>query len=112
MDGHIILDRKMAEKNIYPAVNVLKSVSRVQNDIVDESHQDAAAKLRTIIATLEESQELVRIGMYKKGSDVALDKALELKAAVESFVKQKTGERSTAEQTRRELLAITSQWPY
>ena len=112
VDGHIILDRKMAEKNIYPAVNVLKSVSRVQNDIVDESHQDAAAKLRTIIATLEESQELVRIGMYKKGSDVALDKALELKAAVESFVKQKTGERSTAEQTRRELLAITSQWPY
>lgn len=112
VDGHIILDRKLAEKNIYPAVNVLKSVSRVQHDIVDDIHQQASAKLRTIIAMLEESQELVRIGMYKKGSDLALDKALELKPAVEAFVKQKTGERSSIEQTRRELLAITNQWNY
>lgn len=112
VDGHIVLDRKLAEKNIYPAINVSKSVSRVQHDIADAEHMAASAKIKTILALLEESQELVRIGMYKRGNDPALDKALELKQRIEKFLTQKTGERSRPEDTRKEMLAIAAQWGF
>ena len=112
VDGHIVLDRKIAEKGIYPAVNILKSVSRVQNEVVDRDHALAARKVRALLAVLEESQDLVRLGMYTKGGDPQLDRALALKPRVEQFLKQDCGERWSYAQTRAELLALAGQWPF
>jgi flagellum-specific ATP synthase len=112
VDGHIVLDRKIAEKGIYPAFNVLKSVSRVQSDIVDKEHVSASKKFRSILALLEESNDMIRLGMYTPGMSKELDKALELKPRLEKFLKQDPGERWTLAQTRHELLAIASQWTF
>lgn len=112
VDAHVILDRKIAERGIFPAVNILKSASRVQDDVVDSQHVKAVRKLQAILGMLEESQDLVRLGMYKQGADAQLDRALLLKPRLDAFFRQTKGDRWKPEQTRAELLAIAAQWPY
>ncbi|MCX7665292.1 MAG: FliI/YscN family ATPase [Gemmataceae bacterium] len=112
VDGHIVLDRKMADRGFYPAINPLASISRVQSDIVDEAHLIAARKLKHILATLKDAEEMVRFGLYTKGVDLMTDRALELKPRIENFLKQKPGERTNYADCRNEMFAITSAWPY
>lgn len=112
VDGHIVLDRKIAERGIYPAIDISRSISRVANDIVSKDHALAARKLRAILATYHEVQDLIRIGAYAKGSSVQIDKAIELMQHIEKFLKQDVGERSTFEQTRAALFQVTSTWTH
>lgn len=112
VDGHIVLDRRIAERGFYPAIDISRSVSRVAHEVVDREHATAARKLRAILATYQEVQDLIRIGAYVRGSSPQTDRALELLPRVEKFLRQDIGERSTFEQTRAELLAIAAQWPY
>jgi type III secretion protein N (ATPase) len=88
LDGHIILSRKLAQKNHYPAIDVLQSVSRCQNAIIDEEHKKNAAKLRTLLAKYAEVELLLKIGEYRKGSDRDTDEAIEKNDAVNAFLKQ------------------------
>lgn len=67
LDGHLVLDRRLAEQGQYPAINVLKSVSRLIQKIADQEHLELAKKLRSLLATYEENKELIQIGAYKKG---------------------------------------------
>jgi flagellum-specific ATP synthase len=112
VDGHIVLDRKLAERGFYPAIDLSRSISRVANDVVDKAHALAARKLRAILATYAEVQDLIRIGAYVRGSNAQVDKAIELMPRVEKFLKQDVGERSKFEQTRQGLQQLANEWKF
>src|SRR5699024_622092 len=76
LDGHFILDRKLAEKGYFPAINVLQSISRVMNKVADKQHLEAAQSVRTLMAVYEDNSELIQIGAYKRGTDREIDEAI------------------------------------
>lgn len=98
LDGHIMLDRKLAHKNHYPAIDVLQSISRVMNSIVDKEHKNAAGKLKNILATYQEAEDLINIGAYKKGSNRNIDYAIEKIDEVNEFLLQETHDKFTFEE--------------
>jgi len=99
LDGHIVLSRKLAARNHYPAIDVQASVSRVMNAIVSKEHKKAAQRLRQILAKFAEVELLVQIGEYKKGADKDADDALAHIDKVNAFLKQGLDEKSSFEQT-------------
>ena len=103
LDGHIVLSRKLAARNHYPAIDVQASVSRVMNAIVDKEHKKAAQRLRQILAKFAEVELLVQIGEYKKGADKEADDALAHIDKVNAFLKQGLTEKSTFEETLKAL---------
>ncbi len=90
LDGHFVLDRNLANKGQYPAINVLKSVSRVMNQIVPAEHRNYAERLRQILATYINSEDLINIGAYKRGSSREIDEAIRYYPHIISFLKQGT----------------------
>ncbi|KAB8138737.1 flagellar protein export ATPase FliI [Gracilibacillus oryzae] len=88
LDGHFILDRKLAEKGQFPAINVLQSVSRVMPGIVDSSIMSVIQKARTILATYQENEELIQIGAYKKGTNPNIDNDIQLQPKILGFLRQ------------------------
>lgn len=103
LDGHIILSRKLAAANHYPAIDVQQSVSRVMNAIVSKEHKKMAQELRKILAKYAEVELLVQIGEYKKGSDPDADNALNKISSINAFLKQGLDEKSTFEETLQGL---------
>ncbi|MDR2786749.1 MAG: EscN/YscN/HrcN family type III secretion system ATPase, partial [Candidatus Accumulibacter sp.] len=99
LDGHIVLSRKLAAANHYPAIDVLASVSRVMGAITRKPHREAAQKLRAILAKYAEIELLVQIGEYQKGNDADADRALEKIGVVNAFLRQRLDEFSTFEET-------------
>jgi type III secretion protein N (ATPase) len=99
LDGHIVLSRKLAAKNHYPAVDIQASVSRCMNAIVTKEHKQSAQRLRKILAKYAAVELLVQIGEYKKGADSEADDALAHIDKVNGFLKQGLAEKSTFEQT-------------
>ncbi len=93
LDGHLVLDRKLANKGQFPAINPLKSISRVMNDIVDHSHRTAADRLRQLLATYIDSEDLINIGAYKRGSSKEVDEAIQAYPKIIQFIKQATDEK-------------------
>ncbi len=108
LDGHIILSRKLASKNFYPAIDVLASVSRVMNAIVTPEHKKAAGKLRNILAKYQEIELLVQLGEYKKGADPEADNALEKIEGINNFLKQGLGEKTSFDETIDMLQKVVS----
>jgi len=104
LDGHIVLSRKLASANHYPAIDILASVSRVMNAITSKEHRAASQKLRSILAKYAEIELLVQIGEYQKGNDAAADLAIEKIAAVNNFLRQDLDERSSFEETLAALI--------
>lgn len=90
LDGHIMLNRKLAHKNHYPAIDVLQSISRVMSSIVDKEHKEAAGKLKNVLATYQEAEDLINIGAYKRGSNSNIDYAIEKIETVNEFLLQET----------------------
>ncbi len=99
LDGHIILSRKLAQSNHYPAIDILASASRVMGAITTPEHRELAGRVRSLLARYREIELLVRIGEYKKGSDRASDEAIDKIDAINRFLQQKIDETSTLEQT-------------
>jgi len=88
LDGHIVLNRHLAERGVYPAIDIGPSVSRVMTDIVDKPHQRAARVLRRHLATYEENRDLVLMGAYRHGADPAIDAAIACHPAVMEYIRQ------------------------
>ncbi|MEF2293927.1 MULTISPECIES: flagellar protein export ATPase FliI [Virgibacillus] len=88
LDGHFIMDRKLAERGQYPAINILQSISRVMQQVTGENHQQAAKQIRNLLATFEENRELIQIGAYKRGTDQEIDRAMDYYPKIVSFLKQ------------------------
>jgi type III secretion protein N (ATPase) len=103
LDGHVILSRKLAAANHYPAIDVLASVSRVMDAIVDPAHRMLAGRLRELYAKYHEVELLVQLGEYKSGTDALADQAIAKIAAIRGFLKQDTRERMGYEETLARL---------
>jgi len=108
LDGHIVLSRNIAAQNHYPAIDVLASVSRVMSQIVQKEHNVAAQKLRSIMATYREAEDLINIGAYSTGNNVHIDEAVAKIDAVKAFLQQDVTEKMTIDETIKRLLALIS----
>lgn len=106
LDGHIVLSRRLGQKNHYPAIDVLASISRCMSAIAGDDHKSAAGKLRNVLGTYDEAEDLINIGAYKSGSNVAIDYAIQKINAVNQFLMQGTMEKFTFEEITQRLEAI------
>ncbi|GAB7388218.1 flagellar protein export ATPase FliI [Bacillaceae bacterium] len=104
LDGHIVLDRKIAEKGHYPAINILSSTSRVMNDIVSERHRLAADNVKRLTAVYKDAEDLLHIGAYKTGSNREIDLAVQFKPLIDRFLNQGIYETSAFAQTVETLV--------
>lgn len=93
LDGHVMLSRKLAHKNHYPAIDILQSISRCMSSIVTKEHKIAAGKLKNVLATYQDAEDLINIGAYKVGTNEDIDYAISKIKAVNSFLQQGTDEK-------------------
>lgn len=104
LDGHIVLDRALAEKGQYPAVNLLKSISRVMPQIVSAEQLQAAAQFRRLSAQYSDSEDLISIGAYKEGSSPLIDAAIRYHPKILDFLSQRETERVTLSEAAERLV--------
>ena len=97
LDGHIVLNRKIAQSGHFPAIDVMASVSRVMNDIVDDKHKEAARQMKKMIAIYKDAEDLINIGAYKTGSNREIDLAIKYRPLIQDFLTQGTHESSSFE---------------
>jgi type III secretion protein N (ATPase) len=105
LDGHIILSRKLASANHYPAIDILASVSRVMNMVASEEHKQIAGRFRELMAKYNEIELLVKIGEYKRGADPKADQAIDRIEKLRTFLRQRTDERISFEETLSQMSA-------
>lgn len=101
IDGHIFLSRKIAEKNHYPAIDVLGSISRLMNGITDARQKAVAGKLRNMMSLYKDNEDLISIGAYKRGTNPELDNAIVHMERINQFLCQRVGEAFDYENTLR-----------
>lgn len=106
LDGHIFLSSRLAQSNHYPAVDLLKSKSRVMDAVVDEEHKAISSELLRLWSIYEENRDLILLGAYKKGTDKQLDEALEKRPALLKFLLQDPTERDSLELTIKKAKAV------
>ena len=106
LDGHVMLDRRLAVRSHYPPIAVLDSVSRLMSSVASAPHLQKAQSLRRLLAAYSASEDLVRIGAYQKGSDSTLDKALTLIPELDQFLMQKPGDAAPLAESIQKLLAL------
>jgi len=106
LDGHIILSRGLAAQNHYPAIDILGSISRLMSEIVPKEHRDMAGGLRNILATYKNSEDLISIGAYVKGSNIGIDRAIRYIDKLKAFLKQDKDKHIEYERIMKEMKAI------
>ena len=106
IDGHIILSRKIAVKNHYPAIDVLGSISRLMNDIADRDQVKTASQLRNMLSIYEQNQDLISIGAYKRGTNPVLDNAISHIDRINDFLQQAVGDKVVFQDTVAQMKAI------
>jgi len=106
VDGHIVLSRDLASRAHYPAVDILRSVSRVMNDIASETHKKAARRILALTAAYEEARDHLNIGAYVPGSNKEIDDAVKHIDAIKGFLRQDINEKSPLEDTVNRMLAL------
>jgi flagellum-specific ATP synthase len=88
LDGHIILSRDLAARNIYPPIDILSSASRVMTDVTEGGHQQLSGKFKELMATYRQSEDLINIGAYKAGTNPKIDYAIQKHDSMISYLKQ------------------------
>jgi len=99
LDGHIMLNRKLVHKNHYPAIDVLQSISRCMSQIATREHKRLAGKLKNVLATYNEAEDLINIGAYKSGSNPEIDYAITMIQQVNAYLQQEVDEKVTFEES-------------
>ncbi len=94
LDGHIVLNRSLAEAGHYPAIDIEQSISRVMHSITDATQQQLARKLKQLMSSYQRNRDLVNVGAYKRGTDPQLDEAIALQPEIAAFLQQDVGEQS------------------
>ena len=92
LDGHIVLSRKLAEQAIYPAIDVESSISRLQDQVTGQEQQALARRLRQLLATWRQNEDLILVGAYRKGEDPRIDEAVEFYPKILEFLRQNSNE--------------------
>jgi type III secretion protein N (ATPase) len=108
LDGHVVLDRSIAARGIYPAVDPIASLSRVMDAVVPQEHAAAARRLRTLLSAYESKRDLIALGAYSRGADKRVDEAIALLPRIEQFLRQSPNEHSSLSDTWRSLAGILS----
>jgi flagellum-specific ATP synthase len=108
LDGHIMLERRLAAQNHYPPIAILDSISRLMPMVCSSEHLEKTHTLRRLLSTYYAAEDLIRIGAYQKGSDAALDQALALMPEINRFLEQTPKEAAPLSDTVARLLAIAS----
>ncbi len=106
LDGHVVLDRSIASRGRYPAIDVAVSLSRVMDAVVDPAHAEAARKVRSLVGTYEAKRDLIAIGAWQKGHDAELDRAVAKQPAIDAFLAQSSKEITPFAQTVEKLRAL------
>jgi flagellum-specific ATP synthase len=106
LDGHVVLSRRIADRGMYPAVDVLGSISRVMIDVVNSQHMKAAQFIKEMMACYTEAEDLIHIGAYKKGSDSRIDKSLEMIEPIRKFLCQDIAEGCSWADSKSQLLDL------
>lgn len=106
LDGHIVLSRALAHKNHYPAIDVLNSVSRLMSQIAPKEHKEAASIARDLLATYKDSEDLINIGAYVKGSNKKIDMAINYNDKLKNFLCQGIEEKTSFEMTEEALISM------
>ena len=106
LDGHIVMERAIAERGRYPAINVLKSISRTMPACNDAEENRIVTEARRVLAAYADMEEMIRLGAYRRGADPDVDRAIELMPALEAFLSQDKSERTTLAEGYRRLADI------
>ncbi|MCX7599222.1 MAG: EscN/YscN/HrcN family type III secretion system ATPase [Armatimonadetes bacterium] len=109
LDGQVVLSRRLANEALYPAVDLVRSLSRLMPTVVDADHQAAAVELRRLAQVQEQAQDLLDVGLHRPGANPALDRAMRVLPAVKDFVAQPAAELAAPAATRDRLLALAAQ---
>ena len=106
LDGHVVMERRIAERGRFPAINVLKSVSRTMPKSADPDYLGAITKARQLMSTYADMEELIRLGAYRAGSSAEVDEAIRLHEPLESFLRQAKDEVASLNEGYRQLEQI------
>ena len=106
LDGHIVLSRKLANANHFPAIDVNASISRLMTEIVSSEHRALASEMRDILSLYDQNEDLISIGAYKAGTNPKLDHAIAKIQQINDFLTQQIEERYTLEETVRMMKKI------
>ena len=107
LDGHIVLNRKLAQAYHYPAIDVLASISRLSNRVTGKVTRNLAGKIRTLMSTYQENETMITAGIYQKGNSAIIDEALDMHEPIEAFLKQEEFEPCPMQETLDKMAALT-----
>lgn len=110
LDGHIMLSRRLGQKNHYPSIDIMMSISRCMSQVVNKRHKQLAGRLKTVLATYNEAEDLINIGAYKSGSNRNIDYAIYKINAVNKYLQQQTDEKFTFEEEVTALEGLFSDY--
>jgi flagellum-specific ATP synthase len=108
LDGHVWLSRRLAERGHYPSIDVLRSISRLANDLSTPEERPARQVIRELLAAYAENEDLITIGAYRRGANRTLDAAVEMREEINRLLRQAVDERVEIDQVRRELVALAA----
>jgi flagellum-specific ATP synthase len=107
LDGHIVLTRELTEQGFYPPIDLLQSASRVIDKVISKDQYNGFLKLKRILSLVKENEVLIRVGAYKKGMDMELDKAIAKKDKVRAFLTQDVSEKHSYDEVLKKFLEVT-----
>src|SRR6185369_14317465 len=108
IDGHIVLERAIADRGRYPAINVLRSVSRSMPKCLTQLQADLVKRGREIMSTYENMEELIRLGAYRRGTDPKVDEAITIYPQLDQFLAQKPHEKTKLDDGYNQLAQVLS----
>ncbi len=109
LDGHVVLSRDLAAQGQYPPIDVLESVSRVMPHVVTKDHENAARRMKALMAAYRRAEDLIAIGAYKEGSDPEVDTAIRLRPEIDAFLRQEIDDRVSLDDTTQKLCGLAGE---
>ncbi|MBI1345894.1 FliI/YscN family ATPase [bacterium] len=106
LDGHVVLSRRLAQQGHFPAIDVLASLSRLMSELASPEQKQAALTIRQLMAAYQQSEDLITIGAYQTGSNPLVDTAIQMKPAIDHFLKQRVDEKSSLQETCDVLIKL------
>jgi flagellum-specific ATP synthase len=108
LDGHVVLARNLAAEGWYPPIDVIESISRLMPLVVTDEHAQAAAAVRRVLSSWNRSEDLIRIGAYRAGTDQDIDRALRFRPAIRTYLMQSAREAESLADARNQLVRLVA----